>query len=106
LRYSSRHPFDFDAGGKGADLLRMKVFSERYGFDLNMASTRCRFIPQKDQACPGNIDDCEPCHNENDCFTSGGTTFMLLFPSVPENGHPPKKVEGPLAGAFPTPPSD
>ncbi|MCP4686467.1 MAG: PAS domain S-box protein, partial [Desulfobacterales bacterium] len=29
LRYSSREPFDFNAGGKGFDLLRMKIFSER-----------------------------------------------------------------------------
>jgi PAS domain S-box-containing protein len=106
LRYSSRHPFDFDAGGKGADLLRMKVFSERYGFDLNMESTRCRFIPQKDQACPGNINDCKPCHDESECYGSGGTTFMVFFPSAPEDGHLTKKVEGPMAGASPTPASD
>ncbi|MDZ7697591.1 MAG: GAF domain-containing protein [Deltaproteobacteria bacterium] len=30
--YSSKRPFEFNAGGKGADLLRMKVFAERYQF--------------------------------------------------------------------------
>jgi len=38
MDYFSKHPFDFNAGGKGADLLRMKVFGERYGFQLNMTS--------------------------------------------------------------------
>jgi signal transduction histidine kinase len=86
MRYSSKRPFDFDAGGKGADLLRMRVFSERYGFQLKMESTRCRFIPQEGQACPGNIHDCEPCTNEHDCYGSGGTTFTLFFPHDPEHG--------------------
>jgi signal transduction histidine kinase len=44
MDYSSKHPFDFNAGGKGADLLRMKVFGERYGFQLNMTSRRCYFL--------------------------------------------------------------
>ncbi|MBU1344589.1 MAG: GAF domain-containing protein, partial [Proteobacteria bacterium] len=30
MNYSSKRPFDFNAGGKGADLLRMKIFSERF----------------------------------------------------------------------------
>ncbi|MBE9592542.1 MAG: HAMP domain-containing histidine kinase, partial [Proteobacteria bacterium] len=32
--YSSKRPYDFNAGGKGADLLRMKIFSERYNFKI------------------------------------------------------------------------
>ena len=31
MQYSTRQPYDFRAGGKGFDLLRMKIFSERYG---------------------------------------------------------------------------
>ena len=31
VHYSSRKPYDFNAGGKGFDLARMKVFSERSG---------------------------------------------------------------------------
>jgi PAS domain S-box-containing protein len=80
LNYSSKHPFDFDAGGKGADLLRMMVFSERYGFQLKMESTRCRFLKESGRTCPGNIDSCEPCKSENDCYTSGGSTFTVFFP--------------------------
>jgi PAS domain S-box-containing protein len=106
LHYSSKHPFDFDAGGKGADLLRMMVFSERYGFELKMESTRCRFIPRKGQACPGDIHDCEPCKNGSDCYSSGGTTFMLFFPLDPESGRLTHKVGGPMAGTSPTPACD
>jgi len=36
--YSSGRPFDFRAGGKGLDLLRTKLFSERYGFDIQVES--------------------------------------------------------------------
>ncbi|MFH1242999.1 MAG: PAS domain S-box protein [Pseudomonadota bacterium] len=93
--YSSRHPFDFDAGGKGADLLRMKVFSERYGFQLNMESTRCRFLTQKGDLCPGDIGKCKYCQEENDCYSSGGTIFTVLFSLAPEGGCQPKKVGDP-----------
>jgi len=37
-RYSSGRPYDFGAGGKGLDLQRIKIFSERYGFLLSFAS--------------------------------------------------------------------
>ena len=37
-RYSSGRPYDFGAGGKGLDLQRLKLFSERYGFKLSFAS--------------------------------------------------------------------
>ena len=36
--YSSGSPFDFRAGGKGLDLLRTKLYSERYGFDIRVES--------------------------------------------------------------------
>jgi sensor histidine kinase regulating citrate/malate metabolism len=79
MDYSSKRPFDFNAGGKGADLLRMKVFSERYGFQLSMTSNRCRFLEQEGAACPGSIDRCGPCRKEADCLHSGGSTFRALF---------------------------
>ncbi|HET9297819.1 MAG TPA: ATP-binding protein, partial [Candidatus Binatia bacterium] len=37
-RYSSGRPYNFGAGGKGLDLQRLKLFSERYGFKLSFAS--------------------------------------------------------------------
>jgi len=84
--YSSKRRFDFKAGGKGADLLRMKIFSERYRFKIDMSSTRCHHIPTENDACPGRISECGFCANVEDCKRSGGTTFTLLFPPAPDQG--------------------
>jgi len=37
--YSTRKPFDFDAGGAGIDLLRTKILSERFGFVLGLRAS-------------------------------------------------------------------
>ena len=84
LDYSSKRAFDFNAGGKGADLLRMKIFAERYGFKISMSSTRCPFIPEETDLCPGTISECRHCNHPEDCFVSGGTTFTLQFRTAPE----------------------
>ncbi|MBW1705470.1 MAG: PAS domain S-box protein [Deltaproteobacteria bacterium] len=81
MAYSSKRPFDFNAGGKGADLLRMKIFSERYNFKIDMVSSRCKFIPKETDVCPGRISECEFCSNKEDCHQSGGTTFTINFPA-------------------------
>ncbi len=86
LDYSSKRPFDFNAGGKGSDLLRMKVFSERYGFQLNMTSSRCRFLEQEGTACPGDLNRCGHCKTEEDCRHSGGSTFTAFFPVSGRSG--------------------
>jgi PAS domain S-box-containing protein len=78
--YRTGKPFGFNAGGKGADLLRMKIFSERFNFTIHMESTRCRFIPGEEDLCPGRISKCIFCSTTNDCHGSGGTTFSLFFP--------------------------
>ncbi|MFH0959928.1 MAG: GAF domain-containing protein, partial [Pseudomonadota bacterium] len=39
--YSSRRPYSFNAGGKGIDLLRIRMFSELYGFRLSFSTKRC-----------------------------------------------------------------
>ncbi len=83
LHYSSKRPFDFNAGGRGADLLRMKIFSERYNFKIEMSSDRCRFISLDSDVCPGRISDCEFCAGSEDCHASGGTIFTVYFPPVP-----------------------
>ena len=88
MSYSSKRPFDFNAGGKGADLLRMKIFSERYNFKMSLESSRCRFIPKESDICPGKISDCAHCVTGRDCQISGGTTFSVFFPPVPEPGCP------------------
>jgi PAS domain S-box-containing protein len=80
MDYSSKRPFDFNAGGKGADLLRMKIFSERYNFKIQMNSTRCPCIEKEKGTCPGRISLCESCKGEGDCHLVGGTTFTLVFP--------------------------
>lgn len=88
MNYSSKRPFDFNAGGKGADLLRTKIFSERYNFDINMQSDRCKFIPEENDVCYGNVERCQFCNKKEDCYTSGGTVFTLFFPETPEIGNP------------------
>jgi PAS domain S-box-containing protein len=88
MDYASRKPFDFNAGGKGADLLRMKIFSERYHFTISMESSRCRFIPEESDICPGRISTCSFCTEREDCYRSGGTTFFLYFPPASEGSLP------------------
>ncbi len=83
MAYSSKRPFDFNAGGKGADLLRMKIFSERYNFKIDMVSKRCRFIPNDTDVCPGRISTCPFCSKGEDCHQSAGTTFIVYFPPAP-----------------------
>jgi len=80
MDYSSKRPFDFNAGGKGADLLRMKIFSERYNFQINMISSRCGHIPLDRDICPGKISASDFCRQKEDCHKSGGTTFAVFFP--------------------------
>lgn len=77
LKYSSKRPYDFNAGGKGADLLRMKIFSERYHFSITMTSKRCSRIPDNMDTCPGSIGECSkiegpPC--------DGMTIVTCFFP--------------------------
>jgi len=86
MAYSSKRPYDFNAGGKGADLLRMKIFSERYHFKIDMTSSRCRFIPKESDICPGRISICTFCKKKEDCYHSGGTIFSLYFPPAPKQG--------------------
>jgi PAS domain S-box-containing protein len=86
MAYSSKRPFDFNAGGKGADLLRMKIFSERYNFKIDMVSSRCRFLAKDSDVCPGRISQCPFCSTIENCHASGGTTFTIDFPPAPPKG--------------------
>jgi PAS domain S-box-containing protein len=78
-RYASRKPYDFDAGGKGLDLLRMKAYASRFGFGLSVKSTRCLHLPGEGDVCPGDISHCPFCKTVQDCVESGGTTFTVSF---------------------------
>ncbi len=79
MQYSSRNPYDFRAGGKGFDLLRMRIFSERYHFQLEMSSNRCRNMPDDPDACPGNIEECDYAGQTEECQETGGTTVTAKF---------------------------
>jgi PAS domain S-box-containing protein len=74
--YSTKAPYDFNAGGRGFDLLRIKLFSERYHFAFRIDATRCRVIPDESSICPG---DCPSCTRPEDCFLSGGTEVHIKF---------------------------
>lgn len=80
MQYARKHAYDFNAGGKGADLLRMKIFSERYGFSITVQSSRCAFLPLESDVCPGKISSCTHCQTDRGCHRDPATVFALLFP--------------------------
>jgi signal transduction histidine kinase len=77
--YTSKRPYDFGAGGKGLDLLRIKTYAQRFGFDISAGSQRCPCIPTERDLCPGRISSCSYCKTREDCLNSGGSTFCLTF---------------------------
>jgi signal transduction histidine kinase len=78
--YASKRPYEFGAGGKGLDLLRAKVYGQRFKFDVSVGSQRCTRIPTDQDLCPGRISACPHCRKPEDCFSSGGSTFCISFP--------------------------
>jgi signal transduction histidine kinase len=78
--YGSRRPYDFNAGGKGLDLLLAKIYGQRFGFDILLESTRCVYIPTDKDMCPGQISQCPHCRNISDCQSAGGSTFVVVLP--------------------------
>ena len=85
IAYSTKRPYQFNAGGTGSDLLRTKVFSERYGFSVGFESTRCRFIPDGTGECSGKISECHFKKTRSECLSSGGSTFSVRFPVDPND---------------------
>jgi K+-sensing histidine kinase KdpD len=81
IDYSTKNPYDFNAGGSGFDLLRIKIFSESYNFKIWINSNRCNLISTDNDLCPGDIDLCQSCTSQNDCFNSGGTSIHIKFQS-------------------------
>ncbi len=79
--YTSKKPYDFGAGGKGLDLLRIKTYGQRFGFDISEGSQRCLSLPTDQDLCPGKISLCPHCKTHEDCLSSGGSTFCLTFPN-------------------------
>lgn len=78
--YTSRRPLEFGAGGKGLDLLRMKYYALRFGFDITFESNRCVYIPTDRDVCPGDISQCPSVRNKEECLSSGGSAFTVAFP--------------------------
>ena len=78
--YTSKKPYDFGAGGKGLDLLKMKVYGKRFGFDISVGGQRCIHLPNERDLCPGKISLCKYCKKPDDCLSSGGSTLCLTFP--------------------------
>jgi signal transduction histidine kinase len=79
--YSSKKPYDFGAGGKGLDLLSIKTYGQRFGFEISVESQRCIYIPTDRDLCLGKISECPHCKTRNDCLNSGGSTFCISFPT-------------------------
>ncbi|MEJ5358900.1 MAG: GAF domain-containing protein [Desulfobacterales bacterium] len=84
LQYATRSPYDFRAGGKGFDLLRMQMFAERFGFELELQSERCPNLPAETDACPGRVEDCGYACGVRPCARAGGTRVIVRFPEAGE----------------------
>lgn len=78
--YASRMPYDFNAGGKGLDLLMIKLYGQHYGFEVSVQSKRCVYFPTDKDICPGSIDSCIYCHAPKDCLENDNSAFRILFP--------------------------
>jgi signal transduction histidine kinase len=80
LDYGSKRPYDFNAGGKGLDLLLMKIYGQLFGFHLTVESQRCIYIPTDKDICPGRISLCAHCRGSETCTVSGGSVFAVFLP--------------------------
>ena len=78
-RYATRKPFDFNAGGKGLELMYLKVLSEGGAFDISFKSHRCYYLNTQLDQCRGNLASCPYESALEGCKKSGGTTFSVLF---------------------------
>jgi signal transduction histidine kinase len=79
MQYSSGRPYEFNAGGKGIDLLRMRIFSELYHFKIQLVSKRCSFISPNNGSCPGDIEKCIHRKKSEECPDERGTTVTVQF---------------------------
>jgi len=94
--YASKRPYSFNAGGKGIDLLRIRMFSELYDFNLSFTSARCPYINAAGDSWTGDTDFCEQCEGLSECPNGGGSEFVVDFPlahasSLAASGRPLKK---------------
>jgi GAF domain-containing protein len=78
--YSTRRPYSFNAGGKGIDLLRIRMFSELYGFRVSFESQRCPLLVSTDGKPGRDVELCQTCAKPEECTSKGGTEFVVDFP--------------------------
>jgi len=90
--YATRNAFDFGAGGKGLELMRLKLLADEGIFRLSFETTRCRYLVGSPNQCPGVVSACPFIMSPEDCKRSGGTIFTLLF----------SRKRGPLRERTPT----
>ncbi|MFO7707150.1 MAG: GAF domain-containing sensor histidine kinase [Desulfobacterales bacterium] len=81
-RYSSKKPYEFNAGGAGADLLRINSFASRLGFRVAFKSRRCPFLLNDEEICPGRISSCRFIRTAGECLSGSGSTFAVVFPAA------------------------
>jgi GAF domain-containing protein len=81
--YSSGRPYSFNAGGKGIDLLRIRMFSELYGFKPSFTSKRCSHLGEAAEKKAVDSTICPVCRNERPCVEGGGSEFTIDFPLAP-----------------------
>jgi len=77
--YSTKRPFDFNAGGKGLELMRLKLLETEGAFRLSFESSRCAYLAASGGRCAGKISSCPYVNSEKDCLESGGTSCSVLF---------------------------
>ena len=77
--YSTKKPFDFNAGGKGLELMQLKMFADEGFIDIRFETVRCRYLATHKENCPGDISLCKHVKDERGCRESGGTVFSVLF---------------------------
>jgi signal transduction histidine kinase len=79
--YATKRPYHFNAGGSGSDLLRVRAFSERFGFRVAVGSRRCPHLRTDADVCPGAVGACPHVGSPAECAASGGSEFILRFPA-------------------------
>jgi hypothetical protein len=77
--YSTKRPFDFNAGGKGLELMRLKLLEMEGAFTLSFESSRCTYLEAGGGRCAGKISSCPHVKSRKECLESGGTRCVVLF---------------------------
>jgi len=77
--YSTKNPFDFNAGGKGLELMELKMLADEGLIEIKLETGRCKYLLTNREQCPGSVSECKHVDDERGCRESGGSTFSVLF---------------------------